>query len=492
MRKAMVLTFLLLTVTLTAVCVTAAGVYEQRDQLVLTENAVYGDIAAAEGLTVELHAHYANHLFWDTTCTFGQETTVETEYSFSAQARRQEWPPDHGGVDLVANPMVGVDITDEGETTGLEVAYRELLEDTEECEEGNRTIYLKDYMDYYPLEVIIGLPGVDVNLQVWEIVNDDDGAIPGTAAYVVMKLREYFRIPVMEDEQYDIHVQKSSQHGVYSWGGGTASTESSDFYRMGTYNAYTADACYFTIETHSRDGKLVDLGLLPEGYGIYRLPYEDPHKDENGVELCGVDVDALEMVYSLDPNIELLCLDVSADQTELMLHALEENGYYMTVIDLTTMETLQRLKIADRPVGGGGWQLFNEGDFLMVTLFDTKKLAVIDRDDSGQYVLRYVWDKTPEELESLPLSIMSNKTALGYDGDRMVLVAPLEKREHLLDGNFYREPVCGFVMAVYGPSGLAYCGEYVSSLNTGRNLENILALYCRNRDYDSLAVTWNE
>lgn len=497
MRKALVLTCLLLAVSLTAVCAAAIEIYGQRDQVMLTENVLYGDPSAAKGVTVDLHAHYADHLFWNTTCTFGEETAGDTDYSFSAQARRQQWPPIHGGITLYSDPLVGVDMSDDMDISGLEAAYRELLAEIEVGEEGNRTIFLKDYLDYYPLEILINLPGVDVNVQEWEIANEksDTGLIPGTEAYVVTKLREYFRIPVLETEQYDIHIEKYSQSSIHSWGGGTAAAPESDRYNMSTRNTYTDDACYFTIESHSYNGNLVDLSLLPDGYGLYRLPYGKPRTDEKGVELCGVDVDALEMVYPLNPEIELLGLDVSADQTELLLHAVENGVYSMTVIDLATMETRQILKIADCPEGSAGWQLFNEGDFLLVTLSYTQRLALIDKDESGQYVLRHCWDKQPEELDTLPLAILSGKgylnaTVLDYDGKCLVMAEPLQNRRYELDDKLYKEEICGFLLAVYDESGLAYCGEYVSSLNTGRDLQRQYPFYCRNRDREDLAVTW--
>ena len=71
------------------------------------------------------------------------------------------------------------------------------------------------------------------------------------------------------------------------------------------------------------------------------------------------------------------------------------------------------------------------------------------------------------------------------------MAGPLQRREYLIDGTVYRKEVTGFGVAVYAAEGMAYCGEYVSSLNTGRDL-NSLGGNCQNLDYDALAVTWSE
>ena len=71
MRKATIAMLLLLVISIGGVCVAAAGVHAPYDQVLLTENIIYGDPSAANGLEVQAHVTWDDHLFWDTTLLTG-------------------------------------------------------------------------------------------------------------------------------------------------------------------------------------------------------------------------------------------------------------------------------------------------------------------------------------------------------------------------------------------------------------------------------------
>lgn len=54
-----------------------------KDQVAFTERVIYGDPAAADGLTVELHEQYRNYLHWASTLSFTESSyTAHTDYTF--------------------------------------------------------------------------------------------------------------------------------------------------------------------------------------------------------------------------------------------------------------------------------------------------------------------------------------------------------------------------------------------------------------------------
>ena len=475
MRKAAILLAVLLALSVGGVCVAASGVYEARDRVALTETVVYGDRAAADGLTVERRTKYSSRIFWDTTCTLDAEQTAETDYTFSASPVNETGPTSYEGVYLQANTSAGASFDPDSvePPTGLEIAYQELFDSIGPGEEKSAIVYLKDYLDYYPVYVELDFPGTSCSTD--RSVTLDGASDPGTELYAMAKLRDYFKIPVLEDERISISIGKHTDGTVASMGSGT----NADSFCLQTYSVLTDDACYFTINTHNSGGQVVDTGEIPGGYGIYRLPYEEARRDESGQKVCGVDVDALEMVYSLDPEISLLSLGVDPEQTKLLLYAVEDGAYVLTVIDLETLDTLQKLTVADA-TEYSGWQLYDEGDFIVVQL--SKKLAVISVTDSGDYALKFVCDVTPDGCPEF----WFQDVAWDFDGERLAFASTLEEMKE--DWGWNRA-TCGFCLGVYDATGLLYFGEYRSSLDTGEDAASG-GFYCRGCDYDPLAVRW--
>lgn len=95
---------------------------------------------------------------------------------------------------------------------------------------------------------------------------------PGTETYVILGFRDFFKIPVIADEQVEISVSKGAGGRGISYG--LKSTDS-DSFSIRSESALTDDACYFTFTTRTVYGDIVDTNLIPGGYGIYRLPYFD-------------------------------------------------------------------------------------------------------------------------------------------------------------------------------------------------------------------------
>ena len=67
-----------------------------KDQVAFTERVIYGDPAAADGLTVALHEQYRNYLHWASTLSFTESSyTAHTDYTFEHD---RYWNNDSGVV----------------------------------------------------------------------------------------------------------------------------------------------------------------------------------------------------------------------------------------------------------------------------------------------------------------------------------------------------------------------------------------------------------
>ena len=125
------------------------------------------------------------------------------------------------------------------------------------------------------------------------------------------------------------------------------------------------------------------------------------------------------------------------------------------VIDLATMEQLQKLEIAPWQEGSGMFR--DEADFTMVVMWHSDSIAVVAKQPDGSYALEFVCRAWPEQMEYLDLS----QTVLAFDGRKLAICTTLQNLEWVA-GN-----AADLFLAVYDGTGMTYCGHYISSLHTG-------------------------
>lgn len=479
MRKAMILTLLLLILSVGGVCVTAANVYAAHDQVQLTERVSGGDRSAADGLTVRLSSTYENRLRWDTTLPLDSPDGVRTEYRFSARQVPEPYERPRFGIFLYTELGPIYSSLDGNEPlSGVALAYQELAKTVGPGEKKNMEIRLRDYTDYYPLSVMLDFPGSYASFDAVDEAYGWDPE-PGTAYYALSKLRDYFKIPVLEETRWEISLGRS-QNGAVNHVGSSLSDSSYDSFEMQTISVLTDDACYFTFDPHSANGAVMDTSEIPGGYGIYRLPYAEERHDENGHLVFGVDADGLETVYALDPEIHALYLHTDPEQGKLLLHAVENGKYMLTVIDLATMETLQKLELMDYDCASCSSTIFDEGSFIAVLAQDweepTGMAAVIAVNDAGEYEFQYLCG-----LRADAALYYLAQTALAFDGEKLAI------------SDFLRDSgtSCSFFLEVYDASGLLYYGEFQNSLDTGYDPADY-AFHCLPYGSSAIALTWRQ
>ena len=99
------------------------------------------------------------------------------------------------------------------------------------------------------------------------------------------------------------------------------------------------------------------------------------------------------------------------------------------------------------------WTEFHDGFILCVT--EGERLLVYGRDAAGLYDLRI--DAPLPAEERLNNVQMYGAEAVAFDGERIAFASALRTEEGV--------SLCGYLLSVYGPEGLRYCGSYCSSLD---------------------------
>lgn len=473
------LLILLLVVSIGSVSVFASNVYKEHDNVTFHESVLYGDRSAADGLNIKLHTYQSSQLFWDTTCKFDNEVAVDTEYNFYPMNHHIDFPESSYGISFMCNSDYAPDSAAYSDTNihqpGISAAYQELFHSLNPGEEKEKTIFLKDYMDYYEFDISFAFPNCTNHGNTSELLYSDPGAIKADPTLIALNdVKEYFKIPVLDTETHLISVGKHKSGALTSLGGGTSESERFD---MESWSVSTDSTCYFTFNPRSTEGNLVDLSELPEGFGIFALPYTRV-SDDVKFDFSTVKTDRISMVYTLDPNAEIYSLDIDESKTKLFLYTKEEGQLWMTVIDIATMSTLQKFSLIETTKDS--WpSIYNYSYFIAV--FDSYKeqITVFALNEKQEYELQFTCDYQPAEN----MEYYWYPAGLAYDGERLATTGTLRNYSY---GN---KDYCDFYIMVYDKDGLQYLGKFDNSLDSG--LDNNWYEYpCKSNLSNAIDISW--
>lgn len=455
MKKSFYLLLVLLCTSVAGVISIFSFLIKEKDQVQLKETVLYGNVSALEGLVVKNRTHYNYNLFWNTEYSPGENSSIHTEYEFHTLDEKQNIPIEYAGVNFIEYSSGHSFSGDEGEYTGLDLAYKELFDRTKPGEERSETIYLHDYLDYYPIEGWVET--TDINLY-WDSSMTDDP--------FCKKIVDYFKIPVIEDETRKITVTKDKNGDLIRMG---ESSSDSDIFYLWTESVAIENGCYFSFPTQTLQGKIIDTSMLPDGYGIFYITYE---KEEGSVTDINV-----SMIYEMDPSVKFIDIYTHQEESRILIITIEDDMYVLTVLDSETHKILQRLEMGETD---GQYMTFVYDDFL-VQILTQEKLTVIELNETGQYEQQFTIVYSNEENSSY---YPSYNDVMDWSGEKLAIAS------YQVPENYYSKEANDFCLTVYDASGMLYYGEYESSLSTGESFSDY-QYYCRPVDYNPLEIVWS-
>lgn len=522
MKKSFVLLIALLLLITGTVYVAQTTILENKDKVTFTENVIYGDKSVVDGVTVEMRADYHDQLYWNSTYVIGEKPQVDTEYTFYPW-RHTNYRYEYEGTfytEAYSHLRYDVDFENPKENPeGLQAAMLELYEKTEPGEEGEMMVFLKDYIPYYPFDMnITGAYSHDgetldydgvLNLSfdesdlIWDIENSANAKEVESAKEnlaVLKKFHEYFKIPILENEVYILNLRKDSDgkvigYGESSHGSGSATGEigipdapslegGTDTYTFDIRAAVEYEKCYFTFDTHTMNGAIVDTSLIPDGYGIYYFPY-DEEKNE-------IYPDELKMVYALDPTIQVYHILYDESGKYLLLFTEENDAMYVSVIEEASMTLKNKVAVSTAEYGLSG--IWEYDDFLVV---NGEKLMVMVPDETLGY--KVAWQASKETLEQasaeatlvngggqwygespVPRDIFDSAIKFDWNGETLICT------NYLYDEEGYS--TCDFLVAAMDETGLTYFATYTSSLTPSPSAGD----RCTPTDVDPLSIRWEK
>lgn len=450
MKRILSLIIALVVLSLSSIIAITAMLNSQNDNVVITENIIFGDRRYADGIKIKMLSTYQNHMYFDTLYTVGAPHACKTDFKYYQSKHYIEESPNYDSVTVSTNISYGIEVnTPIEELSGLDLAYRELYDETPIGEERQKLVYLQDYYKYYPISVYIDLPGsryynIDPRSAVY------NGAPYEETIAIYNKFNEFFKVPVPTDlKGFYIGITKNSNTSI-----GISAYAADDYY-FNSQSARTDTTCFFSIENkiYLENGfKYIDTSLIPGGYGLYAVNYKIDNYEAK------INPDSLSMVYPLSKETTVKDLVVSADQRSLYLITEEENKVYLSIIDIETMTDINKICICEQ------LEEFNTLVFDDFIMFDGPiHLSVVKISEDRNHELLYTVKKNSEITNTWYYSDTGYTTA-DLNGERLAVITKII--------NDSGSATCGVALSIYDSTGLLYNAEYESSLAGGYNRSN--------------------
>lgn len=464
MKKLVWAAFVMMALSLASLPLAAAEVNRGKNEIMITEKVLFGDPAAAAGITLEIMSHWDNHLFWDTVYTIGSGERAESVFSFSGE--RAGWSREEE-MDAYACSVAGAGfgsaytVADDGfgsahtymdtpvwpEDFPFPEMVRAVADRTNPGETHTETVRISDYVQNYPMD--FGLVGSSV-----EYVGDTNETMEF--------LTELFHIST-EGDRIELTAEKNEE-GILIGIRGQMTAEREAF-RMREASAFGDGGCYYAYNCENPVfGEAADRG---QNRGIFYLPFQ--REDD----LLAVEIPRMRKVCELPGEVfpEGMILDDGGHF--LYLAARGEGGHYLYIYGLEGEIPVLEQEILIR--GSGSCERIaesvrpqNRNDDLGV-IPELRRIRMVEGgllitwDDNGFAFAaetdgqwRLWCDGTFPGFEEQEYGVDREQPFPGeqecvFDGERLVLAA-FEAWESL-----------DVVIAVYGRQGESYCGRYIYS-----------------------------
>ena len=346
MRKSWIIMAVLLALSVTLIVSAVVVMADQHDTIVVQEQTLRGDPAAAEGLTIVSKVLSGRHLVWETTYQAGSDPRPKTAFSYHDQA---QYPVSEaegwftldiaginygmsGTVDLEA--AVNLDNYEEhGFHNNMLLPALDVSKEVKANEELTKQVRLSDYYEYFPVDANYSLINPAMRYR-------------GNSLMLYKFFNDYFRIPVPEELLVDVTVSKDEAGQVYNVDMYESSGEISVGTTAWTSSVVTEEGVFFGLFGNA------DFSEIKGGYGLYWVPVEFKEGDSFATGVSwGTSADTVYLreeccnIYPMEPSGQEGNLYVSEDGSRLFALIWEQDTTRMVVFDAATRQVLQELDL---------------------------------------------------------------------------------------------------------------------------------------------------
>jgi len=468
MKKPVISLIVLLIVSALCVTLIAISVNAKCNDVTITKEVLYGDKSLADGYTVTTRYQYNNQLFWETEYNMNGE--YSTDYSYYNSKQFSEGKVRYQGIamDNTVHLEFDTEIPAE-EQEGIAREYKLLYDSIDMNQSVGKALNLKDYYDYYPVNIHFDMPGVW-----WSGYNYEMLPYGGenSEKAVIERFKEFFKIPVAENDVLEISVHKENMDAVSM---GVSGSLYSMSLNTGNSSAVTDTHCYFAVNnTFSAGYKVpeeyyIDVSQIEDGYGIYSVEY----KKGTSTEDTGIIASSLKTAFPLDSKETVIYIGTDSEEKVLNVITSTDTKTHIYFIDLKNMELIQKHSFEGKT------------SYVLVRHFSGYTVAVLGEYIavfSNKYELEFKIEKWSDYITKGDMEISNiggdnsfrlgaeiyENTALRYEDGKLLVADSLTSE--------YGYENCGFYFAIYTKDGLQYYSKYSSSIGT--------TLWIDNHDYN--------
>ena len=339
MRKVLIIFAVLLALSVGVIVSAAVNMDAQHENITVTEETLFGDPAAAEGLSVSTLGHRRSRLFWHTSYDAGADPQPETEFTYSNDRIYEEGEyvgsfnlstsflngGMSGSVDLEARLEMQAHNNSEDQQPLL--ALVDVASRAKAGEEYKERVRLADYYTYF----LLGFH-----------FTPRDGYSPYENEFVIWEyLNSVFKIPVPEDLLLDVTITKDAEGRVYDVNFYEAYDEKEMVTHTYTPSAIRDDGVFFGLFGNA------DFSQIEGGYGLYYMPIgklEEVDGYSSDMELYDL-LPECRNIYPMElSDCEDGSLMLSADEAQVYALTKEQGEVVLTVFDGKTCEILQQIR----------------------------------------------------------------------------------------------------------------------------------------------------
>jgi len=348
MKKSLIIGSLVFIIAITAFCGIIIRVSGQAEQVSLTEEVLIGDKSLADDISFQINSHWQEKMLWETYVDIGQETRVDTDFSFYPDGMKIQYD-NEAKVSLQYSTGFGYSSSGHllGEDGPVDLPYKEVFIDvasrTESGKESKEVVKLADYYEYFDLTLEISNHKYLSRYFVFEESDENK------------QIREAIGMRIPKDLKFEATVEKSEDGNVYEVSGNLLNDNQPWIVSGGVV---LKNGCYVYVSAVNEDG--VVPGLSDSGYGIYQLPITWEKETastkyaEEGEESAVLHFDKFGLVYPLEEEIVTLKTDL--EEKELFLLISRKEQLILQRIDVETMTLLQELPLGVRDNASECWE----------------------------------------------------------------------------------------------------------------------------------------
>ncbi len=381
MKTSLYGTLLLVAVFLAAGFFITHSINEKKETIAIEDTTLYGDIAAADGLSVSYHASCASLLHWDTVYPIGTKNSTHSTFSYEKKA---ETTVSDEQTDIGLHLNFGMSTSGSFDLTSSDAAssYPVLpfLDVAKRAASGStysEDVLLNDYYEYIPFS--ISCFGTLNSTLLFADIPDENGE---------SLFSRFFRLPFTKDQMVHIEITKDESGDINALSMNADDTATNNDIIFSS--AFTDSNSFLAFPSILSDKSLQDTTKMGGAYGIYTFLYTSA----DGIRSYDIpddfDLAGLQIVTfcTFDPaKTSITSLALNEDKSVLFALAEESNSYVVYCIDTKTGLVLNKIDLGLEHLEDISLSQFMITDNAVMLSMTDDTLLVLSDEASSHYQL---------------------------------------------------------------------------------------------------------